>query len=138
MPLLGFGVYKNYTTTASVTEALKAGYRYVREERVHCWLLTALIRHIDTAQAYRNEGHVGLALKESGLKREDVFISDYVVLRYCAKRCSTHWQLQRLSASITVTRRLYGLSSRRWRVSGEVRGHDDSDATNQCLSSRLA
>ncbi|KAI0812271.1 NADP-dependent oxidoreductase domain-containing protein [Irpex lacteus] len=65
MPLLGLGVYKNYTTTASVTEALKAGYR-----------------HIDAAQAYRNEGHVGLALKESGLKREDVFITTKVISKH--------------------------------------------------------
>lgn len=27
MPLLGFGVYQNYTTRASVLEALRAGYR---------------------------------------------------------------------------------------------------------------
>lgn len=28
MPLLGFGVYQNYETKASVLEAFKAGYRY--------------------------------------------------------------------------------------------------------------
>jgi len=58
MPMLGFGVYQNYTTRESVNEALKAGYR-----------------HIDSAQAYRNEAHVGEALKESRLDREDVFIT---------------------------------------------------------------
>ena len=29
MPLLGFGVYQNYTTHASVSEAFRAGYRLV-------------------------------------------------------------------------------------------------------------
>ncbi|KAI0769628.1 Aldo/keto reductase [Trametes elegans] len=58
MPRLGFGVYQNYTTHESVLEAFKAGYR-----------------HIDSAQAYRNETHVGSALRESGLRREDVFIT---------------------------------------------------------------
>ncbi|KAI8992864.1 Aldo/keto reductase [Trametes punicea] len=58
MPRLGFGVYQNYTTHDSVLEAFKAGYR-----------------HIDTAQAYRNEGEVGSAFRESGLSREDVFIT---------------------------------------------------------------
>lgn len=28
MPLLGFGVYQNYTTQDSVLEALQAGYRW--------------------------------------------------------------------------------------------------------------
>ncbi|KAG6836849.1 hypothetical protein H0H93_002290 [Arthromyces matolae] len=58
MPLLGFGVYQNYTTRESVLEAFKAGYR-----------------HIDTAQAYRNEAPVGEAVRESGLPREDLFIT---------------------------------------------------------------
>ncbi|KAI0313333.1 Aldo/keto reductase [Amylostereum chailletii] len=58
MPLLGFGVYQNYTTTASVLEALKVGYR-----------------HVDSAQAYRNEAHVGEAIRQSGLPRSDVFVT---------------------------------------------------------------
>lgn len=58
MPMLGFGVYQNYTTRESVLEALRAGYR-----------------HIDSAQAYRNEAHVGRALTESGFKREEVFVT---------------------------------------------------------------
>ncbi|KAG6918542.1 hypothetical protein DXG01_013632 [Tephrocybe rancida] len=58
MPLLGFGVYQNYTTRESVLEAFKAGYR-----------------HVDSAQVYRNEAHVGEAVHESGLPREDLFIT---------------------------------------------------------------
>ena len=32
-------------------------------------------RHIDTAHAYRNERGVGAAIKESGIKREDIFVT---------------------------------------------------------------
>ncbi|KAI0082045.1 Aldo/keto reductase [Panus rudis PR-1116 ss-1] len=58
MPLLGFGVYQNYTAKDSCLEAFKAGYR-----------------HVDSAQMYKNEAQVGEAVKESGLKREDLFIT---------------------------------------------------------------
>ena len=61
IPSLGFGVYRiptKGTTKDCVLKALKAGYR-----------------HIDTAQAYQNEEEVGQAVKESGLKREEVFIT---------------------------------------------------------------
>jgi len=39
------------------------------------WALDAGYRHIDTAQAYGNEESVGRALRESGVPREDVFIT---------------------------------------------------------------
>lgn len=39
------------------------------------WALEAGYRHIDTAQAYENEASVGRALRESGIPREDVFIT---------------------------------------------------------------
>ncbi|PPQ98775.1 hypothetical protein CVT24_003333 [Panaeolus cyanescens] len=58
MPLLGFGVYQNYTTKDSCLEALKAGYR-----------------HIDSAQVYKNEAHVGQAVHASGIERGEIFIS---------------------------------------------------------------
>ncbi|THH19620.1 hypothetical protein EW146_g1586 [Bondarzewia mesenterica] len=58
MPSLGFGVYQNYTTSVSVLEALAVGYR-----------------HIDSAQAYRNEAHVGEAVSQSGISRGDIFIT---------------------------------------------------------------
>ncbi|SJK97535.1 uncharacterized protein ARMOST_00787 [Armillaria ostoyae] len=58
MPLLGFGVYQNYNATPTVLEAFRAGYR-----------------HVDSAQAYKNEADVGAAFRASGLKREDVFLS---------------------------------------------------------------
>ena len=61
IPCLGYGVYRVPTkgvTKDCVLKAFKAGYR-----------------HIDTAQAYHNEEEVGQAFKESGLKREEVFIT---------------------------------------------------------------
>ncbi|KAG8213552.1 Aldo/keto reductase [Butyriboletus roseoflavus] len=58
MPLLGFGVYQNYNTRPSVLTAFAAGYR-----------------HVDSAQAYKNEAEVGEAVRESGLERSDVFIT---------------------------------------------------------------
>ncbi|WMB64940.1 aldo/keto reductase [Lactiplantibacillus pentosus] len=61
MPQLGFGVFQVSDLDdceAAVTAALKAGYRL-----------------IDTATAYQNEEAVGRAIKKSGLKREDLFIT---------------------------------------------------------------
>ena len=64
IPILGFGVYQSHGPTCieSCTTALKAGYR-----------------HIDTAQYYANESQVGNALKKSGLKRSDVFITSKIL-----------------------------------------------------------
>ncbi len=39
------------------------------------WALQAGYRHIDTAQAYGNEASVGRALRDSGVARQDVFIT---------------------------------------------------------------
>jgi 2,5-diketo-D-gluconate reductase A len=60
IPQLGFGVFQipPEETRIAVGEALEAGYR-----------------HVDTAAAYRNEAGVGAALAQSGLPREDVFIT---------------------------------------------------------------
>jgi len=61
MPQLGFGVFQVpdlATCETAVTEALAAGYRL-----------------IDTATAYQNEAAVGRAIKKSGVKREDVFVT---------------------------------------------------------------
>jgi 2,5-diketo-D-gluconate reductase A len=60
MPQVGLGVYQTppEDTERAVTTALQAGYR-----------------HIDTAAAYGNEREVGRAVKNSGLPREDVFVT---------------------------------------------------------------
>ena len=60
IPCVGFGTWKLLESecTDSVKTAIDAGYR-----------------HIDTATAYRNEKSVGAAIKECGLKREELFIT---------------------------------------------------------------
>jgi 2,5-diketo-D-gluconate reductase A len=60
MPLLGFGTWqiRGDAAYAAVREALAAGYR-----------------HLDTATMYGNEAEVGRALRESGVPREDVFVT---------------------------------------------------------------
>ena len=35
-----------------------------------------LDRHIDTARAYNNEEDVGAAIRDSGVPREDIFVSE--------------------------------------------------------------
>jgi 2,5-diketo-D-gluconate reductase A len=61
IPLLGLGVWQvpnGPETENAVRWALELGYR-----------------HIDTAQAYGNEESVGRALRESGVPREEVFLT---------------------------------------------------------------
>lgn len=60
IPQLGYGVFKvEPDIAADVTaQALAAGYR-----------------HIDTAKAYDNEEGVGRAIAESGIAREDLFVT---------------------------------------------------------------
>jgi 2,5-diketo-D-gluconate reductase A len=61
MPLLGLGVWQ-----------VPDGRECVRAVR---WALEAGYRHIDTAQAYGNERSVGQALRDSGIAREDVYLT---------------------------------------------------------------
>ncbi|NLD25995.1 MAG: aldo/keto reductase [Acholeplasmataceae bacterium] len=61
IPVIGFGTWQipdGGIAYNSVLEALKAGYR-----------------HIDTAMVYGNEKSVGRAIKDSGVKREDIFVT---------------------------------------------------------------
>lgn len=60
MPILNFGVYQipKEETKRCVMDAIKVGFR-----------------GIDTAQSYFNEEEVGDAIKECGIKREELFIT---------------------------------------------------------------
>ena len=61
VPKIGFGTWQvpdGPSAYNAVTSALQAGYR-----------------HIDTAHAYRNESSVGRAIIDSGLAREDIFLT---------------------------------------------------------------
>ncbi len=63
MPILGFGVYQipKEETKRCVLDAIKVGFRA-----------------IDTAQSYFNEAEVGDAIVESGIPREELFITTKV------------------------------------------------------------
>ena len=59
MPVVALGVWQSHEDTKNaVLNALKNGYR-----------------HIDTAAAYHNEEAVGEAIKESGIPRNEIFIT---------------------------------------------------------------
>ncbi len=61
MPRFGLGVWQSAPgeeTRRAVSTALACGYR-----------------HVDTARAYRNEGDVGAAIRESGIPRAEVFVT---------------------------------------------------------------
>lgn len=61
MPLIGLGTFKMVSQeecTRSVADAFEAGYRL-----------------LDTAQYYGNEKQLGTAIKESGIRREELFLA---------------------------------------------------------------
>lgn len=67
IPAIGFGVFtipNDGPTYEAVMQALKAGYR-----------------HIDTAAAYFNEEDVGKAVRDSGIPREEIFITSKLWLQ---------------------------------------------------------
>ena len=73
MPILGYGVYQvtQEECERCVLDALEVGYR-----------------SIDTAQSYFNEEQVGSAIKKSGVKREDIFLTSKVwVEHYGYEEC---------------------------------------------------
>lgn len=73
MPILGYGVYQvtKEECERCVLDALRAGYR-----------------SIDTAQSYFNEEEVGVAIKKSGVTREDIFLTSKVwVENYGYENC---------------------------------------------------
>jgi diketogulonate reductase-like aldo/keto reductase len=65
IPVIGFGTWQvedGRQAVDAVKAALYAGYR-----------------HIDTAQGYGNEESVGRAVKDSGVKRDEIFITSKLV-----------------------------------------------------------
>jgi diketogulonate reductase-like aldo/keto reductase len=61
IPELGFGTWQTPNgdvAVSAVKKALEVGYR-----------------HIDTAQGYKNEDSVGQAIKDSGIPREEIFLT---------------------------------------------------------------
>lgn len=64
IPRLGFGVYRSPAaqTVQSCLKALEVGYR-----------------HIDTAQFYANEKEVGEAIRQSGIPRNEIFVTSKIL-----------------------------------------------------------
>src|SRR5829696_4224848 len=61
IPILGLGVFK-----ASAGDEAQQAVR---------WALSAGYRHIDTASIYGNEADVGEAIRQSGIPREEIFVT---------------------------------------------------------------
>ena len=73
MPILGFGVYQipREETKKCVLDAISVGFRA-----------------IDTVQSYFNEAEVGDAIKESGIPREELFITTKIWIdNYGYEKC---------------------------------------------------
>lgn len=85
MPMLGYGVYQVDPAECErcVSEAIEVGYR-----------------SIDTAQAYRNEEGVGAAVANSGVPREELFLTTKVWISNAGE--------QRAAASIDDSLRRLG------------------------------
>lgn len=82
MPVLGFGTFQiaPEQTENLVSLAIQAGYR-----------------HIDTAQSYQNEREVGLAVKNSGIARDEFFITTKVwISNYTDCKASVLRSLERM------------------------------------------
>ncbi len=82
MPLLGLGVWQlaeGPETEQAVGWALEAGYR-----------------HLDTAALYRNERSVGRALAESGVPRDEVFVTTKLLPQSSDPEAELHASLERL------------------------------------------
>ena len=61
IPRIGFGTWlldEGEQCYRAVSEALRLGYR-----------------HLDTARAYHNEASIGRAVRDSGIPREDIFVT---------------------------------------------------------------
>ncbi len=72
IPEFGLGVFRSELgteTSNAVRWALEAGYR-----------------HIDTAMMYRNEADVARGIRESGVPREDIFITSKLAVQSIADR----------------------------------------------------
>ncbi|KAI0342699.1 Aldo/keto reductase [Trametopsis cervina] len=61
LPIIGLGVYQNPKCFDSCITAFREGYR-----------------HVDSARYYDNEEEVGRAVRESGIKREELFVTSKI------------------------------------------------------------
>jgi diketogulonate reductase-like aldo/keto reductase len=82
LPLLGLGVWQ-----------VPNGPECVNAVR---WALELGYRHIDTAQAYGNEESVGKGLRESGVPRDEVFVTTKFLPRFKDPVAAVEQSLERL------------------------------------------
>lgn len=113
IPAVGFGVFmipNDGSTYQAVTAALKAGYR-----------------HIDTAAAYFNESEVGKAVRDSGIPREDIFVTSKLWLQdygYEAAKLGIETSLKNLGLDymdLYLLHQPYGDVAGAWRALEEAK-----------------
>lgn len=109
IPTLGFGTYQiqEEECTKAVISALKTGYRL-----------------LDTAQQYHNEEWVGKGIKESNIKREDIFLVTKVAFsKYDETEESIYESLRKLQTSyldLVLLHWPYGNYYHAWRTLEKV------------------
>lgn len=113
IPAVGFGVFlvpNDGPAYEAVSQALKAGYR-----------------HIDTAAAYFNESDVGKAMKDSGIPREEIFITSKLWLQdygYEAARKGLETSLEKLGldyVDLYLLHQPYGDVAGAWKALEEAK-----------------
>ncbi|KAI9913768.1 hypothetical protein PsorP6_005800 [Peronosclerospora sorghi] len=89
IPVVALGVYQSapgHETYNAVLAALRLGYR-----------------HIDTATMYRNESDVGKAIRDSGIPRQDIFVTSKIV------PTQQHWSYDAVVEGVHMSNRKLGL-----------------------------
>ena len=113
IPAVGFGVFlvpNDGPAYEAVSQALKAGYR-----------------HIDTAAAYFNESDVGKAVRDSGIPREEIFITSKLWLQdygYEAARKGLETSLEKLGldyVDLYLLHQPYGDVAGAWKALEEAK-----------------
>lgn len=114
IPSIGLGTWQSKPgeVREAVKSALKAGYRY-----------------IDTALAYGNEKEVGLGIKDSGVPREEIWITTKLdnTWHHVAEE-GIESSLQSLGVDYVD---LYLMVSVPWRGESRTHGHDSSRLTRK-------
>ena len=115
IPVCGFGTFQipaDGSTYKAVREALELG-----------------IRHIDTAVAYFNEQEVGKAIKESGIPREEIFLTSKLWLQdygYEAAKKGIETSLRKLGLDyidLYLIHQPYGDVPGAWRAMEEAKAN---------------
>ena len=113
IPSFGFGVFQipaDGSTYKTVLEALKLGYR-----------------HIDTAAAYFNEAEVGKAIRDSGIPRDEVWVTSKMWLQdyaYEDAKKAIDTSLQKLGLDyidLYLVHQPYGKVDEAWKAMEEAK-----------------